>query len=62
VPAGRCIVYLEGGYDLDALTACTGAALGALVDIEYRPEAASSGGPGRNVVDAVAHMRAADPH
>ncbi len=62
VPAGRCIVYLEGGYDLDALTASTGAALGALVGIEYRPEAASSGGPGRNVVDAVAHMRAADPH
>jgi hypothetical protein len=56
------VVYLEGGYDLDALTACTGATLGALVDIEFRPERSSSGGPGRNVVDAVAHLRATQPH
>jgi len=62
VPAGRCIAFLEGGYDLDALAACTGSALGALVDVEFRPEAASSGGPGRDVVDAVAHMRAVHPH
>ncbi len=59
VAKGRCIVYLEGGYDLDALATCTGAALSALVEGGYRPEEASSGGPGRTVVDAVARLRAA---
>jgi acetoin utilization deacetylase AcuC-like enzyme len=59
VPSGRCVLFLEGGYDLEGLSASTGAALGALVGVEHRPEPASSGGPGRNVVDAVAHLRAA---
>lgn len=59
VPKGRCVVYLEGGYDLDALAMSTGAALSALVGGDYRPEAPSSGGPGRTVVDAVSRMRAA---
>jgi acetoin utilization deacetylase AcuC-like enzyme len=59
VPKGRCIVYLEGGYDLEALSLSTGAMLSALVGGEYRPEPATSGGPGGAVVDAVTRMRAA---
>ena len=58
VPSGRCVAYLEGGYDLDALSASTGAALGALVGVDHRPEAPSSGGPGRAIVDAVIRQRA----
>ena len=50
VPAGRLLVMLEGGYDLDALTMCTAAALGALAGRDVQPEAQTSGGPGaRNV-------------
>lgn len=57
VPAGRRLLYLEGGYDLDALSRCTGTVLSALVDDgAYRAEAASSGGPGDEVCDAVARL------
>ncbi len=58
VPSGRCIAFLEGGYDLEALTHSAGATLSALVGGEYRPEAPTSGGPGGHVVDAVVRMRA----
>lgn len=34
VPVGRTLVMLEGGYDLDALSACTAATLGALLKTE----------------------------
>jgi acetoin utilization deacetylase AcuC-like enzyme len=57
VPAGRRLLFLEGGYDLDGLARSVGAALGALVDQPYRPEAPTSGGPGRTVVDAVRRLR-----
>jgi acetoin utilization deacetylase AcuC-like enzyme len=50
--SGRLVAFLEGGYHLDALTASVGATLGALTDVRYRPEPASSGGPGMEVVDA----------
>jgi len=53
---GRRVVFLEGGYDLEGLALSTGAAIAALVDSDYRPEAASSGGPGNEAVDAVAAM------
>ncbi len=43
VPAGRRLVYLEGGYDLDALTMSTVAALGALCGASVRPEPVTSG-------------------
>ncbi len=52
VPPGRRLVMLEGGYDLDALRMCTAAALGALVGRDVVPEAATSGGPGDDHVDA----------
>jgi acetoin utilization deacetylase AcuC-like enzyme len=58
VPEGRRIVFLEGGYDLGALTNSTTACLGAMAGVDLRPEPSTSGGPGRTVVDAVAERRA----
>jgi acetoin utilization deacetylase AcuC-like enzyme len=49
----RLVLVLEGGYDLDALRLSVGATLSTVLDRPYRPEAASSGGPGGDVVDAV---------
>jgi acetoin utilization deacetylase AcuC-like enzyme len=49
---GRLVLFLEGGYDLDALTTSVGASLAAVLDAPYRPEEATSGGPGAHVVDA----------
>ena len=56
VPKGRRLVMLEGGYDLQALTLCTAAALGALAGLDVRPEAQTNGGPGAQVVDACIDM------
>ena len=50
---GRLVLFLEGGYDLDALRRSVAATLSALVDGDHRPEEPSSGGPGAGVVDAV---------
>jgi acetoin utilization deacetylase AcuC-like enzyme len=54
-PPGHLIVFLEGGYDLDALRSSVRATLGALVGAppdpgEGRP---TSGGPGLEVVGRV---------
>src|SRR5205823_4734040 len=49
---GRLVLFLEGGYDLEALTTSVGASLAALADVPYRPEPATSGGPGAKVVEA----------
>jgi acetoin utilization deacetylase AcuC-like enzyme len=49
---GRLVLFLEGGYDLDALTTSVGASLAAVLDAPYRPEPATSGGPGAKVVEA----------
>mgnify|MGYP000961928404 FL=1 len=58
VPPGRRLLFLEGGYDLDALALCTGSVLSALVDDgAYRPEAATSGGPGEAVCAAALKIR-----
>lgn len=57
-PAGRRIAFLEGGYDLWAVVHSTAACLGALAGESVRPEPATSGGPGGEVVDAVARMLA----
>jgi acetoin utilization deacetylase AcuC-like enzyme len=60
VPAGRRLLFLEGGYDLDALAMCTGAVLSALVDDgAFRPEAATAGGPGAQVCEAALKIRGA---
>ncbi|HLI72941.1 MAG TPA: histone deacetylase [Acidimicrobiales bacterium] len=53
---GRLALVLEGGYDLEALRMSAGAAVAAALDVDYRPEAPSAGGPG---TDAVRAARAA---
>jgi acetoin utilization deacetylase AcuC-like enzyme len=57
VPAGRVVAFLEGGYDLDALAGSAAAFIGALVDEPFRPEASTSGGPGRSAVDAALRIQ-----
>jgi acetoin utilization deacetylase AcuC-like enzyme len=57
VPAGQRIALLEGGYDLDALARSAGACVASMAGRRYRPEPATSGGPGRSVVDAVRRLR-----
>jgi acetoin utilization deacetylase AcuC-like enzyme len=56
-PAGRAIAFLEGGYDLDALTNSSAACVSALAGIRQRPEAVS--GPGPAVDGARAVIQAA---
>jgi len=56
VPAGRRLLFLEGGYDLQALADSAGACVAALVGRRHRPEPATSGGPGRDVVQAVKRL------
>jgi acetoin utilization deacetylase AcuC-like enzyme len=53
----RVIVFLEGGYDLDALRDGTASTVAALVDEAVESaEPPTSGGPGREVVDAAADL------
>ncbi len=52
-PPGRRIVMLEGGYDLDAVAASTAGVLAALEGVPTMPEAATTGGPGIEVVEAL---------
>ncbi len=52
-PPGRVVVFLEGGYDLDALRASVAATLPPLLGEPARAdEAQTSHGPGGSVVDA----------
>jgi acetoin utilization deacetylase AcuC-like enzyme len=48
--SGRIVVLLEGGYDLDAVRDCSAAVTAELLGERYRPEAPTSGGPGREIV------------
>lgn len=57
VPAGRRIVFLEGGYDLEAVATSSGAVVAELVGEEFRPEPSTAGGPGREVVVGAAELR-----
>lgn len=50
VPAGRRLVMLEGGYDLDALSMSTASVLASLEGRHHSAEAPTSGGPGRGRV------------
>ncbi len=55
VPAGRRLVMLEGGYDLDALANSSATVLREMAGMQGAPiEHATSGGPG---MVAVGHMR-----
>jgi len=58
VPAGRRIVFLEGGYDLEALAGSAAACVGALVGERIVPEPPTGGGPGRDAITAAALVRA----
>jgi acetoin utilization deacetylase AcuC-like enzyme len=58
VPPGRVVAFLEGGYDLEALTLCTGACLAALAGERFAPEPETTGGPGRPQVAAAASVHA----
>jgi len=54
---GRVIVFLEGGYDLGALRDGTASTVTALAGETVAPvERPTSGGPGREVVDAAADL------
>jgi acetoin utilization deacetylase AcuC-like enzyme len=51
--SGRTVAFLEGGYDLHALRASAGATAGALAGLQpvvAPEEAATHGGPGRDIV------------
>jgi acetoin utilization deacetylase AcuC-like enzyme len=54
VPHGRTVLFLEGGYDLQALSEGSTALLGAFVDEDHRAQHATSGGPGREQVALLA--------
>lgn len=54
---GRTIAFLEGGYDLDALSNSTLATLTALTGLSHRPEPPTSGGPGRDMVQKLVELR-----
>lgn len=60
VPAGRRLVMLEGGYDLDALAWCSAGVVGVLAGDDPDPvdlnESDTSGGPGRTQVDSIARF------
>jgi acetoin utilization deacetylase AcuC-like enzyme len=51
------VVFLEGGYDLEALGLSVGATFGALMETGFRPERSTSGGPGDTAVAAARHAR-----
>jgi acetoin utilization deacetylase AcuC-like enzyme len=55
-PPGRRLAFLEGGYDLDALAASAGACVASMAGLDYRPEAPTSGGVGREAVEAAARL------
>jgi acetoin utilization deacetylase AcuC-like enzyme len=55
-PPGRRLVVLEGGYDLDALTASTAGCMAMLAGDLVHPERPTGGGPGRAVIDRVKHI------
>jgi acetoin utilization deacetylase AcuC-like enzyme len=59
VPPGRRLAFLEGGYDLEALASSSQACLLALAGELAHPEAVTGGGPGREVVEAVATVHPA---
>lgn len=55
---GRLALFLEGGYDLEALRASVGATLAALVGVSVAFEPPTSNGPGMDAVREAAAVRA----
>jgi acetoin utilization deacetylase AcuC-like enzyme len=58
--SGRLLMVLEGGYDLAALRRSAGAAVAAALDVHYRPEAPTGGGPGSAAIAAARRAHLAD--
>ena len=58
---GRVALVLEGGYDLEAVRVSVGASLATALDVAFRPEPSTSGGPGEDAVRAARLAHAADP-
>ena len=54
---GRLALFLEGGYDLRAVQDSVAASLAALMGLDYRPESATSGGPGMSAVDVALRVQ-----
>lgn len=57
VAPGRCLAFLEGGYNLDALRSSTAATLAAMLGEIRHDEAPTGSGPGSDVVAAAAAAR-----
>ncbi len=57
VPSGRSLVFLEGGYDLTAITNSTAATVAAMFGERLHPERPTGGGPGSDVVERVTAVR-----
>ena len=54
---GRVVLFLEGGYDLDALRLSLGAAAAGVLGERFRPEGATAGGPGLEALDFLRRRR-----
>jgi acetoin utilization deacetylase AcuC-like enzyme len=54
---GRIVLFLEGGYDLDALRVSVSATLGALVGALLPSEKPTAGGPGMDHIRSIALQR-----
>ena len=54
---GRTVLFLEGGYDLDALRSSVGASAAAVLGHRYRPEGATAGGPGLEALEFLRRRR-----
>jgi acetoin utilization deacetylase AcuC-like enzyme len=55
-PPGRRLVFLEGGYDLDALAGSAGACVSALAGVAVGADRTGSG-PGLEVVESIRRLR-----
>ncbi|MBO0692891.1 MAG: histone deacetylase [Acidimicrobiaceae bacterium] len=60
-PSGRVVLFLEGGYDLEALRASVLASAAALLGEDARPEPGSSGGTGRDRIPAYRQLFVDEP-
>jgi acetoin utilization deacetylase AcuC-like enzyme len=59
---GHLVLFLEGGYDLDALRSSVSATLGTLIGAPVPSEPPTSGGPGREQLDVAEQRRGAALH
>jgi len=61
VPPGRRLVFLEGGYNLEALRLSTAAVLRTLAGDPFYPEKSTQNGPGKEVLESVTKFHATNP-